>query len=246
MLILKPHIFNKYPGIISGISTKIGSARTALYFFNMSFSVGDDENIVKENRKLFFENSGLTPGNVAYQKQVHGDDISFVTKGGLAGESDSMITDKPGIGLAVSIADCVPLLLYDPAKKIIAGVHSGWRGTEKKILLKTLKKLEEEHGCSTEDIIAYIGPSISKNIYEVGKEVAELFDKKYIDEKGSKFFLDVAGVNLDILLNSGVRKNNIQVSQLCTFAMIDILHSYRRDGERSGRSLAVIAMKEPD
>ncbi|MDO8549401.1 MAG: peptidoglycan editing factor PgeF [Ignavibacteria bacterium] len=245
MLILKPHIFNRYPEILSGVSTKIGAARTAPYFFNMSISVGGDENIVKENRKLFFENLGLTPGNVAYQKQVHGNDISFVTKGGLAGESDSMITDNPGIALAVSIADCVPLLLYDPAKKIIAGVHSGWRGTEKKILLKTLKKLEE-FSCSTENIVAYIGPSISKNIYEVGKEVAELFDKKYIEGKGSKFFLDVAGVNLDILLNSGVRKNNIQVSQLCTFAMEDILHSYRRDGERSGRSLAVIAMKDSD
>ena len=85
--------------VIAGVSTKIGADRKAPYFFNMSFSVGDDENIVKENRNLFFENLGIKPENVAYQKQVHEDKISFVTQGGQVGESDAMITDKPGIGL---------------------------------------------------------------------------------------------------------------------------------------------------
>jgi hypothetical protein len=241
MLIIKPHIFSRFPEIISGVSTKIGAPKSP-YFFNMSFSVGDDEKAVKENRQLFFEKLGLKTENVAYQKQVHGDKISFVTRGGLSGESDAMITDKRGIGLAISVADCVPILLFEPEKKIIAGVHSGWRGTEKKILLKTLKKLEE-YGCSTKNIVAYIGPPISKNVYEVGKEVADMFDKKYLDKRENKFFLDVASVNLDILLSSGVKKNNILVSQLCTFAMKDILYSYRRDGEKSGRSLALIALK---
>ncbi len=243
MLILKPYIFNRYPEIISGVSTKIGADRKAPYYFNLSLSVGDDENTVKENRKLFFESLGIEPENVVYQKQVHGDEVSFVTKGGLIGESDAMITDKPGIVLAISIADCVPVLLYDPAKEMIAAVHSGWRGTQKKILLKTLNKLLEL-GCTTENIIAYIGPSISRNIYEVGKEVAGLFDKKYIDEREDRFYLDVAGVNFDILLNYGVKKNNIQNSGLCTFAMRDVFHSYRRDGSKTGRSLAVIMMKE--
>ena len=147
----------------------------------MSFSVGDDENIVKENRRLFFENLGIESENVAYQKQVHEDKISFVTQGGQVGESDAMITDKPGIGLAVSVADCVPVLLYDPMENIISAVHSGWRGTEKKILLKILNELKK-YGCKTENLVVYIGPSISKNVYEVGKEVAELFEKKYLKE----------------------------------------------------------------
>ncbi|RPI68707.1 MAG: peptidoglycan editing factor PgeF [Ignavibacteriales bacterium] len=243
MLLLKPYIFNKCPEIISVVSTKTGAGRTSPYFFNMSFSVGDDENIVKENRKFFFEHSGINPEKAAYQRQVHGDNISVVIKVGLTGESDAMITDKPGIALAVSIADCVPVLLYSPDIKTIAGVHSGWRGTQKKILLKVLNKLKES-GSDPENIIAYIGPSINKNIYEVGKEVAGLFDKKYISLKAGKYFLDVSGVNLDILLNFGLKINNIQVSQLCTYAMKDILHSYRREGERSGRSFAVIQMKE--
>jgi YfiH family protein len=156
-----------------------------------------------------------------------------------------MITDNPGIALAISIADCVPILLYESEKRVIAGVHSGWRGAEKKILVKAMKKLEE-YGCSAENIVAYIGPSINKNVYEIGKEVAGLFEEKYFYERGNKLFLDIAGINLDILFNFGVKKNNIQVSRLCTFAMKDIFHSYRRDGEKSGRSLAFIAMKERD
>jgi YfiH family protein len=245
MLVLKPHIFSRYPEVIAGVSTKIGAERSAPSFFNTSFSVGDDKSTVKKNRNLFFKNLGISEESVAYQRQVHEDKISFVTKGGLIGESDAMITNKPGIGLAVSVADCVPVLLYDPVKKIIAVVHSGWRGTEKKILLKTLDRLKE-YGCLAENLVAFIGSSISKNVYEVGKEVAELFNKKYIDEREHKFFLDVAGVNLDMLLESGVRKSNIQYSKLCTFAMKDIFHSYRRDGKKSGRSLVLIAMKEPD
>jgi polyphenol oxidase len=245
MLILKPYIFDKYPEIISGVSTKAGAGRTAPYFFNTSFTVGDDENIVRENRRRFFQSLGLPPENVAYQYQVHGDMISEVTIGGLAGESDALITDKPGLGLAVSIADCVPILIYEPEIKIIAAVHSGWRGTEEQILLKTINRIKELGG-SPENIIAYIGPSIGENIYEVGKEVAELFEQKYINKKENKFFLDVAGVNYDILLKAGVAKNNIQVSKLCTYAIKDILHSYRRDGQKSGRSLALIALRKND
>jgi YfiH family protein len=243
MLVLKPHIFSRYPEIISGVSTKIGAGRSAPYFFNMSFSVGDDKNTVRENRSLFFENLGISAENIAYQRQVHEDKISFVTQGGLIGESDTMITDKPGVGLAVSVADCVPVLLYDPFKKIIAAVHSGWRGTEKKILHKTLDKLKE-YGCSVRNLVAYIGPSISKNVYEVGKEVASLFDKKYLEQEGEKYLLNVSGANLDMLLETGVNKKNIQLSPLCTYAMKDIFHSYRRDGEKSGRSLVVIAIRE--
>ena len=89
-----------------------------------------------------------------------------------------------------------------------------------------------------------MGPSISKNVYEVGKEVADLFDKKYLEQKGQKYLLDVSGANLDMLLETGVNKKNIQLSPLCTYAMKDIFHSYRCDGEKSGRSLVVIAIRE--
>lgn len=243
MLILKPHIFKKYPEIIFGFSTKFGLERKAPYYFNTSFSVGDNPGIVKENRKIFYENLGLSEETVAFQKQIHSDIITIVDKGGNCGESDAMITVKKNLGLAISVADCVPIFIYDKSKSLISAVHSGWRGTEKKILLKTLEKLKDDFNSKPENLIVYLGPSISQVNYEVGTEVAEKFNKKYLIPKENKFLLDVAQVNYDILVKFGVKKSNIQKSELCTFEMNEFLHSYRKGGKLSGRSIGIIALR---
>jgi YfiH family protein len=244
MLIIRPHIFRKFPELIFGFSTRIGPGREAPFYFNLSFSVGDRRDIVEQNRNIFFTALGLEKENVAYQKQVHGDRISYISAGGFAGESDAMITDKPGTGLAITSADCAAIFLYDPFKKIIAAVHSGWRGSSKKILVKTLNRLRSDFNSSPENFTAYIGPSISQANYEVGKEVAELFEPQFVLKKQGKFFLDVSGFNYNTLLKAGLKKNNIQLSGLCSYDMAAVFHSYRRDGEKSGRSLGIIALKE--
>ncbi len=244
MLVIKPNIFKKYSEIVFGFSTKIGAERTTPYFFNLSQSVGDDKTIVNENRKLFFKSLNLEPESIALQRQIHSDLITYVSAGGEFGESDALITDKKNVGLAVSSADCAAIFMFDSKKKIIAAVHSGWRGTQKKILLKTLQKLKEDFNSNPEDLIAYICPSISQKNYEVGKEVAGLFDEKYVIPKGEKFLLGVSRANFDMLINFGVPKNNIQASTLCSYEMNNILHSYRRDGLRSGRALGVISIKD--
>ncbi len=243
MLILKPYIFNPYPEIIFGFSPRFAAGITLDIGFNLSYSVGDDVNSVNSNRKLFFNELGLMNENVSYQHQVHNDRIVFVNKSGLCGESDALITAQKGLGLAISIADCTPVFIYDPVNKIIAAVHSGWRGTEKKILMKTIKQLLQDHKSNPQNLIVYIGPSISQVNYEVGKEVGEKFGEKYLTGNGDKFLLDVNGVNYDLLLEAGLKKNNIQKSGLCTYEYSELFHSYRRDGNRSGRSLGIIAMK---
>jgi YfiH family protein len=242
--IIKSRLFKKYPEIIFGLSTKIGGDREAPYYFNTSLSVGDDAAAVEENRKLLFESLGLGIENVALQKQIHSDIITYVNKGGFCGDSDAMITDKPNLGLAVSSADCTTIFLYDRKNKIIAAVHSGWRGTQQKILLKTLNKMKDDFDSMPGDIIAYIGPSISQKNYEVGPEVAEQFESKYLIPNGQKFLLNVAGNNYDMLLNFGLFKDNVQISNYCSYELDDLLHSYRRDGLHSGRALGIIALKE--
>ncbi len=243
MFVLKPHIFKKFPEIIFGFSTKIGAGRKSPYFFNTSHSVDDDEKTVNENRELFYKYLGLTSEKVAWQRQIHSDIITFVNKGGVCGQSDALITNKKELGLAVSVADCTPIFIYDKKNQVISAVHSGWRGTEKKILFKTLEKLQSEFNSNPAELAVYIGPSISQVNYEIGLEVAEKFDKKYLIPKENKFLLDVAQVNYDILVKFGVKKRNIQKSALCTFEMHEFLHSYRRDGKFSGRSLGIIALK---
>jgi YfiH family protein len=244
MIVIKPFIFNSYPEIIFGFSTKKDQNTSAPYYFNLSYSVGDDKNFVDNNRQKFFSEIGLNEKMVGYQKQVHGDEIKVIESYGNCGESDALITTQKNLGLAISSADCPAIFIYDPINKIIAAVHSGWRGTEKKILKKTIRKLEAEFASIPSDLVCYIGPSISQQNYEVGEEVASKFNDKFILKENKKFYLDLAGANFQMLIASGVKQNNIQVSHLCTYEYKDLLHSYRRDGLKSGRALGIIAMKE--
>lgn len=243
LFIIKPYIFNRFPEIICGFSTKIGLNRKAPYYFNLSLSVGDDEHIVKENRKAFFSFFGLSPDQIAFQKQTHSDIITFVKQAGVCGESDAMITDKTNLGLVISAADCTSVYLYDYKLKVIAAIHSGWRGTKEKIVDKTLQILFSDFNCKPENLFAYIGTSISQANYEVGKDVAEQFEGKYVKLINNKFYLDVAGANYDMLLKKNIPYANIQKSNLCTYEFNELLHSYRRDGLRSGRSLGIILLK---
>lgn len=244
MFILKPHIFNRFPELVFGFSTKISAKSRSPFFFNLSFSVGDDKGIVENNRKEFFDEIGLSDSTISFQRQIHSDIITVVKCSGDCGESDALITAKKNLGLAVIVADCTPVFIYDKKNKVIAAVHAGWRGTLENILGKTLVKLSTEFNSKPENLIVYIGPSISQNNYEVGEEVAERVDKKYLIKNHNKFLLDVSGINFNTLLSYGIQRVQIQKSVLCTYEYNELLHSYRRDGNLSGRSLAVIAMKD--
>jgi len=243
MLVLKSSLLNRHHEIIFGFSTKIGLNRPSPYFFNMSLSVQDSRTNVLQNRRFFFKKLDLSETSTATQTQIHGDNVTFIDKGGNCGESDALVTDKPNIGLTISSADCPAIFLFDKQAKSIAAVHSGWRGTDKKIILKVLTKLEQNFNSRPDNIEAYIAPSISQKHYEVGEEVASLFEEKYSVKKNLKYLLDLKCINRDLMLKFGILKKNIQVSSLCTYEMKDLLHSYRRDGIDSGRAFGVIAMK---
>ncbi len=244
MLIINPYIFKQNPEITFGFSTKAGLQRNQPYYFNMSYTVGDDIITVSENREKYFNQLGLNSESVAYQKQVHGDGISFITESGDCGKSDAMITGKKNLGLAISSADCCAIFIYDPVKELIAGVHSGWRGTKIKILLKVLQLLSNKFDSSPGDMICYLSPSISQQNYKVKPDVAEQFDLNYLLGKNGNIYLNISKMNYDILLDYGVYPHNIQISNLCTYECESILHSYRRDGKQSGRALGIIAMKD--
>lgn len=243
MKIIQSEIFSRYPKVKFAFSTKIGLNREAPYYFNMSKTVGDDPKLVDENRELFFSSIGLKPNQIAFQKQIHTDKISIVTKPGYQGESDAMLTDKPNIGLAISTADCTPIFIYDTKQKIIAAIHSGWRSTKAKIVSKTLDELNRKFNCTPENLIAYIGPCISQENYEVSSDFINYFDEKYLKPRGDKFLLDLKLTNKDMLLEFGIPENQIEVSPLCSFGE-NYLHSYRRDGKVSGRALGVISILE--
>lgn len=240
--IIKSRLFENYPEVIFGFSTKIGLGRNHPFYFNMSKSVEDDEKIVNENRNEFFKELNLKADQIAYQKQIHSKTVRIVDSPGMHGEGDALITNKEGIGLAVSSADCAPIFIYDNQKKVIAGIHSGWKGTSQKIVEETLTVLQDNFTCNPNNLIVYIGPSISQMNYEVGKEFENIFDPKYLHPQNGKFKLDVKQANYDMLINFGISESQIEVSNLCSYQE-EYLHSYRRDGLKSGRAFGIIALQ---
>jgi len=242
MVIIEPVIFKKFPSVMAGISTKIGN-NTNNYGFNLSFSVGDDEEEVKRNREKFSKYFGYSFTQVAFQKQIHSNIVKRVTSPGFQGESDAMITNKPNLPLVVSIADCTPILLYSPKQNVIAVVHSGWKGTHQEIIKRVIEILKIDFATLPNDLYGYIGPSISPKNYEVGKEFEKYFDKKYLRKKNDeKYLLNVKEKIVDDLIESGVDIDKFQISELCTYD-ISYLHSYRRDKAISGRMLGFIVIK---
>jgi YfiH family protein len=244
MKILESALLKSQPDVRFGFSTKIAEGAVPPYYFNLSLSVDDDPLIVRQNRERFAQALGLDWNNVALQKQTHSDIVKVITAAGFTGEGDAMLTEKPNIGLAVSSGDCCAIFLFDKKNKVIGGVHSGWRGTEKRILAKTLAKCRDAWHTAPEHIIAYLAPSITWKNYEVGAEVAAKFPGRYVKQVDGKLFLDIISVNHDILLDFGVPPEQIEVSPYCSFERKDLLHSYRRDGAKSGRAYGIIYLTD--
>ena len=241
--IIRSNLFSNYPELMFGFSTKLGGVSPEPYGLNLGLNTGDEHENVLCNRRIFFEALGINEDEVSFQKQVHSTVIKYSPSPQHLGECDALFTDKSKNYLAVSVADCVPVFLYDPHRKIIAGIHSGWKGSAGTILALTINELRKRFDVDPAKLVAYIGPCISAKNYEVGEEVAKLFDDEFLISSGEKIFLDLKKQNYSQLINCGLHRNNIEVSEHCTFDERDLLHSYRRDRERSGRMFGVIGIR---
>lgn len=243
MEIVQSHILSRFPEILFGMSTKIGGVSQGSYGLNLSFHVNDHPDHVKENRRLFFSSLGISEDNIAFTRQEHTTDYIVVDQPGVNKRCDALITSKKGLYLSISVADCTPVLLYDPIRNVVAGIHAGWRGTAGKIVEKTLHEMQSRFQSNASDIVAFIGPSAGVCCYEVGEEVASRFsDRCVVRNDTGKIFLDVKSANVMQLLESGVLNSNIEVKQDCTIHNTQY-HSHRRDGQASGRMHAIIGIK---
>lgn len=243
MILEKPKIFSEFPEISFGLSTKFNENSKGRFNFNMSKSIGDKEELVLSNRAQLFNKLGLSLESVIVQKQMHGDIVNVVDKFDEDLEGDALITKSKNLGLAISTADCTNIYLYDSENKVIAAVHSGWMGTEKRILEKTLNILFDKFNSNPKNIYAYFGPSICQKNYEVDLEFALKFDQKYVLPNNEKLLLDLKKANKDMLLRNGITEEHIEIDDICNFENKHF-HSYRRDKENSGRALGVIAIME--
>ena len=242
---IRSMLLAQFPMVRAAQSTAQGESSDAPFGFNLGYHLGDDDSRVTANIVRFAEALELEADDLAFMHQVHGDTIRVVSEPGVYDETDAMITTQPGVGLTVRTADCVPVLLYAPAAGAIAAVHAGWRGTAEHIARKTAERLQTEFGADADGLFAFIGAAAGACCYEVGEEVAALFPERWIQhEEGKNPRLDLPGINTQQLLDLGIPAANIECNGLCSIHERHLLHSYRRDGERSGRMLASIALKE--
>jgi YfiH family protein len=180
------------------------------------------------------------PGEYTQVKQIHSDIIARADGDqGCLGEGDALITAVPGQFIGIRTADCVPLLIADRNRRVVAAVHAGWRGSAAGIAGKTVRRLSDEYGTNPIDLLVAIGPTIGQCCFEVGPEVAAQFEP-YIPGSALLDHIDLVEANMRQLLSVKVQRDNIDASCLCTACSPGEFHSWRRDRERSGRMVAAI------
>lgn len=168
--------------------------------------------------------------------------------------TDGLITNKKDIILSTTNADCILMLFFDPVKKVIANIHSGWKGTLQRISIKTVEKMIKEFECNPKDIICCICPSIRKCHFEVEKDVKEMFEEEFKDLENlnrfiketvpnQKWNIDTILINQIILEKQGLKKENIIDSKICSVCHSDLIHSYRVEKQGYGLNTALIGLK---
>ena len=202
----------------------------------------------------------ILPYSVIQGHQVHGSEVAIIDRSDLTREDlegyDAFITELPGVAIGVRTADCVPILISDPRNRVIAAIHSGWKGTVQKIALKTIGVMETRFKTRPEDLVAVIGPSIGPASFQVGEEVAAKFKEAGFPMDAIWSFqgqgdgrpmsgghhIDLWEANKWILQESGVKEGNIWISGIDTF-LDPSFFSARRESVECGRNINAIRLK---
>lgn len=258
--------FSKFPEdlITHAVSTRLGGVSEAPYdSLNLALHVGDEPASVIANRKRFVQSLDFNLADIVTPNQVHSDRI-FRADENYRGcgctnyadsipETDALITNTPALPLMLCFADCVPIFFVDVDNRAIGLAHGGWKGTLKKIAVKTLLRMQDEFGTCPADCLIGIAPSIGSCCYEVGGEVIDKCKATFpnhdelLIERDGKIYLDLWRANVLQLLEVGVPEDNIDVAGECTCCQSSWYYSYRaaqRKGlDRTGRIAAFIALK---
>ena len=267
--------FKKLSWLVHGFSTRIGGNSVldcGEHVLNLGFAEWDSQDAVQKNRKTFQSALAADDLTLIPLKQFHSAVIRFFqTSPEESCKGDASLTNVPGLLLGVQTADCVPILLVDPKKRVVAAIHAGWRGSLARIAEKTVGQMRMRFGCKPSDLIAAVGPSIGACCYEVGAELVTKFTSQFADAEEwfdelrtgdepnplqwlnmmppghqpppKNVRLDLRKANRSQLLAAGLADKNIYVSHLCTACHTDLFFSYRREADRSGRLMSVIGIR---
>lgn len=253
--------FNRSDMVIHGFSTRVGGVGSSPYdTLNLAFHVGDEQNAVIENRKIFCQGLGTDISRIVSARQVHGTNIVVVKSAdiGLGAfsydtaipDTDGIVTNEPGLLLATFYADCVPIFILDPVKRVIASVHAGWKGTAARIGEKAIKSMSINFGTEPSDCLVGIGPSIGSCCYEVDKPVLNVLRREFKwwqdvleEDKTGKVTLNLWDTNRRIMVESGILSDNIELARMCTCCNQQMFFSYRGSSGVTGRMGAFLMLK---
>jgi YfiH family protein len=272
--VLQVPAFHKIPWLIHGFSTRAGGVSDAegSKVLNLGAVEWDTRENVEENKRRFQSALSVQDVPLISLHQIHSDVVRTFDKiPAKQLKGDASATNRPDLLLSVRTADCGPILIVDPRKRVVAAVHAGWRGTLARIVTKTIGQMQMEFGSNPKDLLAAIGPTIGGCCYEVGTEVASAFAAKFSnaadffdelrtgDEPNplqwlnmmppghqpapNKVLLDLKKANKSQLLEAGLREENIFVTDLCTSCNVERLFSYRKEASGSGRLMSVIGIR---
>lgn len=213
-----------------------------------------DQNLLKQSYHKISDCLSLDETKIVKPHQTHTDRVENATKVEPFEEVDGLITNKANLVLLTTSADCTSLLFYDPVQKVIASVHSGWRGTLKGIAVKAVQKMVETYQCRPQNIICCLCPCIRQCCFEVEEDVKKLFQERFensmpmkeVIKKGAmkqekqKYFIDTTQIIIHCLKQVGLKEENIVDSGICTVCHSNLFHSYRAHKENSGRNAALI------
>ena len=203
----------------------------------------------------------VLPCPVVQMNQVHGVRTVVVDRPDMTSDEldgyDAMITNLQGVAIGVRTADCIPILLYDPVKRVAAAIHSGWRGTVARIISNTVSKMRSVYATEPSDLLAVIGPGICADCFQVGEEVALKFKEsgftldsvwsfrgpKNGEDMNGGHHIDLKEACRQTLLECGIRNENIQMSTLCSYEDTDFLFSARKEGFECGRNITTIMIR---
>lgn len=246
-------------GAAHGFSTRHGGVSQGMWAsLNLGVSRGDDPDHVRENYRRFFAAIGAKGERMAMNNQVHGSVVRTITTADLksdpyekaGADADALMTDIPGVSLVIFSADCIPVLFYDPVRKVVAAAHAGWRGTAAGIVTAVVERMRDVYGCRPADILAAVGPGIGPCCFETHEDVPNAIMAsvatpalEYIKiMENGKFSVNLKGINAKRLELAGLPADNIAVSGDCTSCLSDKYWSHRRMGTNRGSMAGIIEL----
>jgi len=239
-------IFGQFEELVCGFSTRSGGySKGKFSSLNMGNIKSDNRTDVMNNRRLFFKKLGIEEDTVALPDQIHSTNISVVSSSGNIPNTDALVTSKAGLFLGIQTADCFPVFIYCPVKKIAGIIHAGWKGAAQDILINSINLLIKNLGVSSLDLFVSIGPGLQKECFEVRSDVYEKFPLEFLEshEDSSKRYLNLSGFLKHQLISMNIPAEQIYLSLDCTKCNHEKYFSYRRDGVRSGRMLGLIGVR---